>query len=334
MIIKSYLVEKDLKNIEHFQALLIYGENDGLKNFFKKKIRNEKKNHEVINLFQDEILKNNQLLSNEVNNTSLFTKKKIIFVQEASDKILNIIEEVLEGNNNDISFFIFSGILDKKSKLRSFFEKSKKLSAIACYQDNERTLLYYIGNELKGFKGLTPEIINLIIYNSDSNRSIINQELDKIKQCFDNKIIERDKLINLLNIKFSNNFSKIRDAILLGEKTKVNTLIGELDFLDDETYFYINQISTRVSKLIEIKNFALETKNEEDAIEYIKPKIFWKDKPLYIMQLKKWNKKDLESVLLKIGSIELQMKKNSHIKKEVLLKNFLINICNRRASFS
>ena len=221
MIIKSYLVEKELKNIEQFQASLIYGENEGLKNFLKNKIRNEKKNHEIINFFQDEILKNNNQLLDEVNNNSLFAKKKIIFIQEASEKIINLVEEMLEQKNNDINFFLYAGILDKRSKLRSLFEKSEELCAVACYEDNNRTLLYYISNELKGFQGLTPEIINLIIDNSESNRSVINQELDKIKQCFNNKIIERDKLINLLNIKFNNNFTKLRDAILIGERKKL-----------------------------------------------------------------------------------------------------------------
>ena len=96
--------------------------------------------------------------------------------------------------------------------------------------------------------------------------------------------------------------------------------------------FYLNNMANRVCKLLEIQNINKETKDYEVALDVLKTKVFWKDKPIYIQQLKRWSNKNLEILLNKIGKIELLMKKNSQIRNDVLIKNLLINICNRASS--
>ena len=72
----------------------------------------------------------------EFKNISLFEEKKLYFVNDVSDKILETIQ-ALEKDMINQSVFLFSGILDKKSKLRNYFEKSKDYLAVPCYADNE-----------------------------------------------------------------------------------------------------------------------------------------------------------------------------------------------------
>ncbi len=40
MLYKSYIVERNISTIQNSKSTLFYGENDGLKNFFKKKLKN------------------------------------------------------------------------------------------------------------------------------------------------------------------------------------------------------------------------------------------------------------------------------------------------------
>ena len=77
MIYKSYEIEKKLENVNS-KMLLFYGENLGLKNYFKRKIKFLNKNYQFINLVQDDLMQNQNLLFNEINNTSLFEDKKIL----------------------------------------------------------------------------------------------------------------------------------------------------------------------------------------------------------------------------------------------------------------
>ena len=107
----------------------------------------------------------------------------------------------------------------------------------------------------------------------------------------------------------------------------MNQLIGEIDFLTEDTFFFLNQISSRISKLIEIKYINETINDHELAMETLKSKIFWKDKPIYLRQLGNWNQDKLKIALNDVGNLELLMKKNSQIKNDILLKNLLINIC-------
>ena len=294
---------------------------------FKEKIKKNNPTFEIINLFQEEVINNKNLLFDTINNTSLFNSKKLIFLHEVSDKIFRELEECTEKKIEDIKIFVLANILDKKSKLRNYFEKNKYLAALPCYKDNERTLFQNITEKLKGYEGLTPELINIIIKNSNLDRSIINNEIFKIKSFFLKKKINKKELNILLNIKITDDFGLVRDASLLGNKIKVNQLIGEIDFLPEDTFFFLNQISNRITKLLEIKHINQSINDHELAIETIKPKIFWKDKPIYLEQLKKWKPDELKTILNDVGNLELLMKKNSQVKNDILLKSLLVNIC-------
>ena len=71
MIFKSYLIEQN-NNLEDKNILLFYGENVGLKNEFKNKIKLSNKNSEVIRFNQEEIIKDQEKFNNEMFNISLF----------------------------------------------------------------------------------------------------------------------------------------------------------------------------------------------------------------------------------------------------------------------
>jgi DNA polymerase-3 subunit delta len=331
VIIKSYIIEKNISNFEKYQASLIFGENIGIKEDIKELLKNKNKTAEIINLFEEEILKHKDILYNNVNNKSLFNEKKIIFIHHVTDKIVDQINEVLEKENKDIKIYIFGDALDKKSKIRSLFEKDSNLAAVACYKDNERTLIEYILEQLRAHKGLTRENIDIIISNSNLDRRVIKNELIKIKEFFKNKTITREELQQLLNIKINLNFDQLRDAALLGERSTINKLIGETEFLPEDIFFYLSSINYRVIKLIEVKN---NNGDDNISIDAMKPKIFWKDKPIYIQQLKKWDIDKLKAASIKIAEVEKLMKKNAIIRNDLVIKDLLIHLCKQISTSS
>mgnify|MGYP006100481437 CR=1 FL=1 len=326
MILKSYIVEQNTAILNDYQATLLYGENSGLKEDIKLKIKDQNKKAEIFFFFEEEILKNKNILYENFANDSLFSEEKIFFLEQATDKILEQILEVLEKKNEKIKIYIFSEILDKKSKLRNLFEKDKRVAIFACYEDTEKTLINYIVKELAGFKGLTGEIINLIITNSGSNRKVIQNEIVKIKVFFFNKLINKNQIIEILNIKNDSGFEEIRDTALIGKKDKINKLLSELNLLSEDSFFYLNSLNYRILKLIEIQKINETYKNYEQALESLKPPIFWKDKPIYLQQLKKWNMAKLNKAANKISIAEILMKKNSIVRNDIVIKDLIISL--------
>ena len=329
MILKSYIVERNISALKDYQATLLYGENIGIKDDIKEAIKSANIQSEILTFFEEDITNNNILYEN-VSNQSLFSQSKIILIEEASDKIFNQITECLEKENKEIQIYIFANNLDKKSKLRSFFEKNKKLGIFACYEDNERTLINYINTRLNDYKGLTGEIVNLIINNSNSNRKIIKNELVKIKDFFVEKKLKKDQILELLNIKNDTGFDDIRDKALMGEKVKINKLLSETEILNDEAFFYLNNLNYRILRLYEIKKISGDERNNyEDILESVRPTIFWKDKPIMNLQLQKWSQKKLEEIIVKIGETEILMKKSSSLRNDIIIKDLIINLTNK-----
>ena len=290
MIFKSYILEKNIQSLADNKIFLFYGENQGLKKEFKEKIKKTNEGKEILNLFQNEIIKNKEILLNEILNKSLFAEKKLIFINEADDKILETIEEV-ENYLDEDRIFIFADILDKRSKLRSHLEKSKNSGVTPCYQDNEITIKNIIIQKLRGYVGLTPQIINLILQNSGLDRNKINNEIDKIISFFSNKKIELQAVDQLLNIKTNEDFNHLKDEALNGNKINTNRLLADTVFEPENNIFYLNSINQRINKLYEIDSYNKSNSDIEALITSLKPPVFWKDKKILTEQAKKWDKK-------------------------------------------
>ena len=296
----------------------------GLISDFKKKIKYQNKESEIINFIQDELIIDTNKLFNEIANISLFEKEKIIFIEQVNDKVFEVIEEIVPRIENQ-KIYLFSNVLEKKSKIRNFFEKSNLCAAVACYQDNEITLKKIITEKLKGYEGLTTQNINLILSNVSLDRIKLNNELEKVATFFEDKIINYEKLQILLNISTNEDFNLLRDQALLGNKVKTNKLLGDTTIENDKIVFYLNIINQRLRRLSEVN--AKKALDIENSINELKPPIFWKDKPNFILQAKKWSLSKIRKVQEKTFNLEVIIKANSLINKEFLIKKLILDIC-------
>ena len=324
MIYKSYLVEQNIGIIKN-KIALIYGENLGLQNDLKKKIIKLYKKSKILKFEQDDILKSSELFYTELNNKSLFEETKIILINNCNDKLLEIIQDTINviGDNK---VFIFSNILEKKSKIRNYFEKQKYLDIIPCYRDNEIDIKRAISNELQNFKGFNQDIVKLLSENTVNDRMKLRNEIEKIKNYFNNIPLNINDLSKLLNLREDEDFNNIKDCALSGNVEKTNALLDICFIEDEKSILYLTLINTRLFKLKEIS--LKKNKNLETALNEIKPPIFWKDKPMFINQAKAWNEDKIIKALKKTYDTEIKIKSNSNIKKKIILKKLLIDICN------
>ena len=145
MIIKSYEINKI--SLKKNKFILLYGKNEGhinetINNLTKIKIK-------TLNYDEKDILENQNYFFENIFTKSLFENEKIIIIKRATDKILKVFEEIDFKKLNDISIIVTSDNLEKKSKLRSYFEKNKIYACIAFYPDTIQTLTKLTYNFLK-----------------------------------------------------------------------------------------------------------------------------------------------------------------------------------------
>ena len=324
MIHKSYLIEENIDQLKN-NIILFYGENLGLKNDFRDKIKLKFKNAKILRYTQEEILKSSDIVINEIRNISLFDDQKILLIDQVNDKLLNLIEE-LTTIDNETKIFLFADVLEKRSKLRSFFEKSKNCGVVACYKDNEINLKKLISNKLKEYSGVTPQLINTLIENCSLDRIKLNNELNKIVIFFSDKNIKPQLFEKILNQQIDDDFNTIKDSAINGNKINTNKLLSSTVLEIEKNVFYISIINQRLNKLKEIFVNA-NKKNITEIIDNIKPPIFWKDKPNFILQAKKWNEYKLNIALEKTYKTEIKLKSYTDINKNLLIKKLLVDVC-------
>ena len=326
MILKSFAVENNLSILDNYSLTLLYGENIGFKDEIKHELKKKYSKFEKISFTQDEIIKKEKLLDEQIHNTSLFNENKIIFISEVSDKIKKKIEEIGNDKESNIKIFLFAQNLDKKSTLRSLFEKKNNTAIIACYQDNHRALTEYLKKKLSGFIGLNQETCNLLIENCNLDRKLLFYEIKKIEALFLDKKINFNKLANLINQTSNIDFDRLRDSCFEGDSRNLNKNLGNIILLNEDVYFYLNNLNLRLKKFSKLHDQFKIDKNIESAIDNLKPKIFWKDKPAFLKQFNKWNIDKIEKAKNILLEAEIVMKTKFNNYNVILMKNTLIRL--------
>ena len=186
MILKSFELSKIKLNNHKFY--LFYGDNEGLK---EENIKNlfEKNYQDKIHRYEEkEILDNINSFFNSVLTRSFFDNEKLIIINRATDKIKEVIEELIEKNPEDIQIILNSKNLEKKSNLRKIFEKEKSIVCVPFYEDNNQTLNSIINFFFRNNKiPISQQLINILIERSRGDRKNLNNELEKIKNFSLNK---------------------------------------------------------------------------------------------------------------------------------------------------
>ena len=329
MIIKSYQLDAIQKNKKNYY--LLYGKNNGLKKEISKIIIKGEKN--IVNYEEKEILDNPDMFIENILSGSLFENKKVIIVKRASDKIFKTIEEIINKNLQDLKILFETDNLDKKSKLRSFFEKSKICICTPCYTDDHQTLLRLTSNFLLEKKiSISNENINLIVNKSNGDRDNLKNELIKIETfCFNKKKISTEEITKLINLTENHSISELIDNCLAKNSNKTVRILNENNFNKDDSIVIIRTFLNKSKKILNLSNQFKKNNNVELTLSSAKPPIFWKDKEITKKQILEWSPKNIKKLINDINEMELQVKKNIDISLS-LITDFILHQSSSRTN--
>ena len=321
MIIKSSELSKIDINKNLF--ILLYGNNQGFK---KQAINSILKNKEDFFQYEEkEILENEINFINSTLTESLFEEKKIILINRASDKILKIIEQLTIKRPKNLSIILNANTLEKKSKLRSFFEKNKECISIAFYPDNEQTLSRLTSNFFKEKNiPLSYSDINLIISKSNGDRGVLISELEKIENyARKGKKINSIVIGKLINLAEDHSISELIDNCLAKNQKKTLSIINENNFTNEDCVLITRIFLNKSKRILQLSSDYKNSQNLDLTISSAKPPIFWKDKDITKKQILKWSPEGIKLLIYKLSDLELLIKTN--IKNSInLLIDFIL----------
>ena len=324
MILKSFELNKIKLN--NYKFYLFYGDNDGLKEETVKNLFEKNYQDKIHRYEEKEILENINNFFNIVLTKSFFDNEKLIIINRTTDKIKEIIEELIEKNPEDIQIILNSKNLEKKSTLRKFFEKEKSIVCVPFYEDNNQTLNSIISLFFRNKKiPISQQLINVLVERSRGDRKNLNNELEKIESfSLNKKNLNIEEIIKLTNLADNYSASELVDHSLAKNTRKTVTILSENNYSDEDNIIIIRTLLAKLKRLVKIYELLDEKNNIEQAISACKPPIFWKDKPLVTQQIRSWKKDHLKNLIYKTNEIELLIKKNSVLAKNILA-DFIIN---------
>ena len=308
MNLKNYEINKI--NLKNNKIILMYGKNEGLKNNFRKKLIADHKN--ILSYDQNDILDNENIFFENLLSKSLFETEKIIVIKRANDKLVKTIDKISEENLNEITIIIDSDNLEKRSKLRTLFEKHKYYVSIAFYPENQKDLFKVAHEFLKEKKLLiSSSSINSIIEKSNGDRGNLLKELEKIFHLSTTKKkITEDDISKLTNLIEDYNVSELIDCCLAKNIKKTIHILNENNFSNDDSILIIRTFLNKSKRVLMLAREYKQNKSIELTISSAKPPIFWKDKEIIKQQIYKWTTEDIKQLIYKLNETELVIKKN------------------------
>ena len=339
MIIKSYEIQNNLTNFLKYKLFLLYGENNGLRKDIKELIRKavdqKGTTTELLSLYEHDIIDNKENFYNSIYSGSLFSDKKIITINSGTDNILNLIKDTVDKFPENVFLIVFAGVLEKKSKLRSFFETNTKTLCIPCYLDNEKDLEIIAKREFnKNNIVLSRESINLLIEKSNNDRSNLINEVEKIKLfTLNNKNIKIDEIKSIINFSGEIKSDSFVNECLCGNISQYKKILSELYTNTVNQIFLLRILSNKIQRLLKMKEQVKKYNNLDNLLNASKPPIFWKEKPMVKQQLTIWSLNDLKTTIQAINDTELLCKKNAQISK-IIFFNVFTSLCKKANNFS
>ena len=323
MILKTFELNK--LNLKKNNLFLFYGENQGYKNEvilekFKKFYLEKTYTYE-----ENEILNNKQDFFNNILSKSFFENEKLIIITRVTDKILNIIQEIYEKKINDLIIILNASILDKKSKIRTFFEKEKKTICVPFYEDNNQTLSGIVNKFFRENKiPISQQGINIIAHRCRGDRQNLKNELQKIENfVLNKKKIDINEILKITNLAENYSVTELVDNCLAKNKKRTINILNENNYSIDDSILIIRTFLIKSKRLLKLSEAIRFENNTDQAISMLKPPIFWKDKDIVKQQVKSWSNKNVKLLIYKISEIELLIKKNS-VMSTNLLSDFII----------
>ena len=308
MILRSFELNKISKDaIFH----LVYGTNEGLKTECINEIL-KKNNARVFNYDEIQIEDQEGSFYENILSGSLFESSKIILINRASDKIYNVIYDLIDRNINNTKIIINAYTLDTKSKLRSLFEKNKDLICIPTYPDNNETLSRLAATLFREENiSISQQNINLIVEKCNGDRKNLKSEFEKIKNFVKNKKkISNKEILKIINLAENYKLSELIDNCLTKDKKRIINILNDNNYSEEEGITILRTFLFKAKRILKLATELQKNHDINKTVNSARPPIFWKDKEVVKIQLKMWKPKEIKELIKNINNVELEIKKN------------------------
>jgi len=332
MIIKDFQIEKIVKESEGFLPVLIYGPNEGLIRDHIRKIKSDYLNDvdfEEVSITGKSLDLDPNILEISANSISMFNSYKLIILESLKDKNISELEFIINAAPTQTMLIVKADNLKKTSKLRKLFESNAQCYALACYEDDAKSMMRLIDNFVKENNiSIDRDIKNYLMQTLSTDRMISYNELEKISLFYKNadNAPNLEEVKNLLNDSSSNNLQKMNESVMYGNTTKSSNIISKLLSEGNNPISILRSLINYLKRLQKVKVEMKKGSNFDSSIKFLRPPLFWKDKDSFQQHCLRWPLNKIERNLSQLLDAEIDCKTNSKL-SSILCERSILTIC-------
>jgi len=332
MIIKDFQIKKIINEKKGFLPFLFYGPNEGLIRDHISKIKSDylrNVDFEEISITGKSLDLNPDILETSANSISMFNSYKIIILESLKDKNMSELEDVINSAPTQTMLIVKADNLKKTSKLRKLFESNALCYALACYEDDAKSMMKLIDNFVKENNiAFDRDIKNYLMQTLSNDRMISFNELQKISLFYTNAdpAPNIEEIKNLLNDTSSNNLQKMNESVMYGNTSKSSNIINKLLSEGNNPISILRSLINYLKRVQRVKVEMKKGSNFDTAIKFLRPPLFWKDKDNFQQHCVRWPLNKIERNLSQLLNTEIDCKTNNKL-SSILCERSILTIC-------
>ncbi len=265
----------------------------------------------VAELSYDSIKDSPALLADELASLSLTGGRRVVRVKDAPASLPTAVQKILENMTGDSLLLITSGELPPTSSLRKFVENAKHLAALPCYKEEGAAIHHVISSHLKQH-GFTYDaaVLPLLADFLAGDRLVIMQEVDKLMLYMGTSShVSADDVLACVGEPLEVSLDAMCADIASGKTADIQVELSRLYRENTSPITIIRAISRYFLRLHQAKMLVVNGTPAAQAIQSLKPPVFFKQVPLFTQQLHKWTPEKLMHAIRSLAQLEAECKK-------------------------
>jgi DNA polymerase-3 subunit delta len=307
-----------LANPERYRAVLVYGPDEGLIRERRKavleKVCDVNDPFALTELAGDQVEKEPQKLYESLASFSLIGRPPVVWLRDGGGKVGPIILDALSEPKGNF-LLITAGELDSRNALRKAFEDRPELATLACYADEAETLERVIrGFFAKENIRCTPEALLYLRQHLGNDRGVTLSELEKIALYLgDEKELTPEALEVLVNDNTLLGLDDLAYALAEQNLRQLYSVMERMLQEDGHPVALLRGMVRTVERLLTARTLMAQGKTAEQAMQSLRPPVFFKEKDRMRRALAKRSVIQLETLLAQLLAAERRCKRGGDV---------------------
>lgn len=318
------------------KSVLLYGPDQGLvidyaKRLASKCVSDLSDPFAVTEFTGPRLKQDSSLLVDAAFSMSLAGGNCVILIRDAQDHLTDSLIHIFSLKQQSWPIIIEAGELTPRSALRKYYEQEPDLAAIGCYPEEGRALETFIKDFLAEEKlTIEPAALSFLSVSLAGDRQIIRRELEKLslytqsKPEFSERVTEADT-IACIGDSSETSLDNLVFSVGDGHQEAIDKTLTKAFSEGINPVAAIRAVQRHFQRLHFVKGQMAEGGNLDQALNRLRPPVFFKRKADFQRQARNWTVPNLNRALMLATENEIDSK-TTGLPAEILCGRTLMRI--------